>query len=84
MFAFVFYFRIVNNKLGENEIKNVNMDLIDCTLRLKGTFYLPYKIHYTKKQLHRAYPNIKQFIKKKMEYDPNMRFSNTWFHKITS
>jgi hypothetical protein len=77
MFAFVFYFRI--NSRGETELKKINQDLINYTLKLNGTFYLPYKIHYTPNQLITAYPNIKQFIKYKQLNDPTNRFSNTWF-----
>lgn len=82
MFAFVFYFRITNNNHGQCELKKINRDLVNFALRCKGTFYLPYCIHYTKEQIYKSYPNVDQFIAYKKLYDKQNRFSNTWYEWI--
>ena len=46
-----------------------------------GTFYLPYQLFYSKKQLARAYPNIDAFFALKMKYDPIGLFSNRFYEK---
>jgi hypothetical protein len=82
MFAFVCYFRITNNDHGHNELKKINHDLVNIALQCKGTFYLPYCIHYTEEQIHKSYPNINQFIVHKKLYDKQNRLSNTWYEWI--
>lgn len=82
MYAFVFYYRITKNDDGDNEIKNIHLDLTDEVIRLNGTFYLPYRHHYDKYQLIKCYPEIKMFLDHKIKYDPNEIFTNLWYDKI--
>lgn len=82
MYAFVFYYRISKNNEGDNEIKNINLDLTDEAIKLKGTFYLPYRHHYMQYQLMRSYPEIIKFIYFKRKYDSNEIFTNLWYDWI--
>ncbi len=50
-------------------------------LELGGTFYLPYRHHYSKEELVTAHPRIHEFFKLKRKLDPNNVFSNLWFEK---
>ncbi len=84
MFAFVLYF---NQKLNEEESKilqKTTTDLIDVAENLGGTFYLPYQLYYSEKQLHTAYPEIDGVFAMKMKYDPIELFSNKFYEKYKS
>ena len=52
--------------------------LTEISLQSGGTFYLPYRHHYSKEQMERGYPNIQSFFLKKLQYDPNNLFSSEW------
>ncbi|MBP9732249.1 MAG: FAD-binding oxidoreductase [Candidatus Magasanikbacteria bacterium] len=81
MYAFVLYF---NQKLTKQEsaiVEQTTNDLINLATELKGTFYLPYQLYYSKKQLEKAYPEINTFFAAKKKYDPTTLFSNTFYEK---
>ena len=82
MYAFVFYYRINKNKCAVKELIDLEHKLINMTVDLNGTFYLPYLCSYTEMQLKKAYPHITQFIKLKQSYDKNNLFSNKWYRYI--
>ncbi len=81
MYAFVFYYRINCNDEADNELQIIHNLLVNITLQLGGTFYLPYRLHYTDSQLKTSYPNINEFFKFKKKYDPNEMFQNLWYDK---
>jgi FAD/FMN-containing dehydrogenase len=81
MFAFVLYF---NQKFNEKEgriLQRTTVDLVDLSLGLKGTYYLPYQLYYSAGQLRRAYPEIDDFFAAKKKYDPAGLFSNKFYEK---
>ncbi|CAF1334539.1 unnamed protein product [Rotaria sordida] len=78
-YAFVFYFRIKRNELGDNEVKNIHQTLIQLTFKYQGTFYLPYRQHYSHQQILQAYPMFEEFLEKKQMYDSIGLFSNNWY-----
>ncbi|KXX67037.1 hypothetical protein AVL50_29120 [Flammeovirga sp. SJP92] len=53
--------------------------LVDIAFKNEGTFYLPYRLHYTKEQMRKAYPNSDHFFKQKLKYDPDELFSNKFY-----
>jgi FAD/FMN-containing dehydrogenase len=57
--------------------------LLDKILELHGTFYLPYRLHYSHSQLKRSYPQIDYFFRLKRKYDPNSIFQNMWYEKYS-
>ena len=77
-FAFVLYYRVVRNSDGDKELAQIHDKLTKVTLDCSGTFYLPYRHHYTKEQLLQAYPRIEEFFQKKNKYDPHKLFSSAW------
>lgn len=81
MFAFVLYFNQRFNQKESQELEKVTKDLIDTLLEANGTFYLPYKLYYTKEQLSKAYPAIDEFFRLKKKYDPQSLFSNAFYEK---
>ena len=61
MFAYVLYF---NQKFNDREsqiLQKTTTDLVDLALGLNGTYYLPYQLFYSRKQLQKAYPDIDRF-----------------------
>jgi hypothetical protein len=81
-YAFVFYYRMDKSDKYDKELKNMHMNLVNEVIKLGGTFYLPYRHHYTKNQLITCYPEIINFIKQKKHIDKNNMFSNVWFDYI--
>jgi len=79
MFAFVFYYRVERHDDANMELEELHNLLTDKVLELDGTFYLPYRHHYSNSQLVRAYPEIKEFIFAKYQIDPDNLFTNMWF-----
>ncbi len=79
MYAFVLYYRMERSIEADKELETVHMQLANAVLKLGGTFYLPYRHHYTQKQLQIAYPMIGEFFVKKLKYDPQEVFSNSWY-----
>ena len=80
VFGFVMLFNQKRNETDENEMKRLNQRLTDIALSLNGTYYLPYRLHATKAQFYKAYPQAKQFFELKEKYDPNKIFSNTFYN----
>ena len=77
VFAFVVYYK---QGTGSEDRKRVGMwtrELIDAVVNVEGTYYLPYQVHATEEQFHRAYPRAKEFFALKQRVDPNYRFRNS-------
>ena len=56
-------------------------ELIDAALDLGGRYYLPYRLHATREQFQRAYPQADAFFALKRKYDPNEIFQNQFYLK---
>ncbi|CAF1473775.1 unnamed protein product [Adineta steineri] len=78
-YAFVFYFRIKRNEFGDHEVKDIHQKLIQLAFECQGTFYLPYRQHYSYEQILQSYPMFNEFLKKKSTYDSIELFSNDWY-----
>jgi len=46
-----------------------------------GTYYLPYQLHATKEQFHKAYPRVNQWLEQKKHLDPENIFRNIFWQK---
>ena len=66
---------------GNAAMARLTSDLIDLTDAHGGRFFLPYQLHYTPEQLQRSYPEIRDFYAEKRKWDPEGRFSNTWYER---
>jgi FAD/FMN-containing dehydrogenase len=60
-------------------MREVARGLIDVSLSVDGTFYLPYRLHATGDQLRRAYPAWDTAMAAKTRLDPQRIFRNTLF-----
>eukprot|EP00759_Apiculatamorpha_spiralis_P047131 PhF_6_TR42996/c0_g1_i1/m.65620 len=79
MFAFVLYYRVHRTAEADAKLEELHHKFVGATLRLGGTFYLPYRHHYSEAEMLTAYPQIKEFFGKKQKYDPEGLFDSLWF-----
>ncbi len=79
--AYVLYFNQSLTAEDSAKLEKATVALIDHATKLGGTFYLPYQLYYSDEQLRNAYPEVDAFFTTKKKYDPNTRFSNTWYER---
>lgn len=67
---------------AEADMRAMTRDLTERVIDLGGSFYLPYRLHASAAQMHRAYPRAVEFAALKRRYDPGVLFRNalwnTW------
>jgi FAD/FMN-containing dehydrogenase len=61
---------------ADDDMRAMTVKLIDRTLAVGGSYYLPYRLHATREQLRAAYPRLDEFVTAKRRYDPQLRFRN--------
>lgn len=76
VFAFVVYYKQGTDPESRREVGEWTRELIDAALSVNGTYYLPYQLHATDAQFHRAYPNADAYFALKEQLDPENRFRN--------
>lgn len=81
VFSLVLYINQITDPAGEEKMRRVTSQLIDLTTQMGGRFFLPYQLHYTAGQLEQSYPEIGAFFAAKRQYDPEHRFTNTFYEK---
>ncbi len=79
VFGLVCLFSQMDNMKDEEQMKNFTQSVIAEAINLGGTFYLPYRLHYTLNQVLESYPNISEWIDKKKKYDPNLLLNSQFF-----
>ena len=78
-FAFVVYYKQGVTPADQAEVGAWTRELIDAALDLGGSYYLPYQLHATPEQFHRAYPRADEFFALKRRVDPGDKFeSKLW------
>lgn len=81
VFAFVIYYKQGRDEREKTTVGIWTRELIDAALSVGGTYYLPYQLHATEEQFHRAYPRANEFFALKQQVDPNNRFRNKLWDK---
>ena len=76
VFAFVVWYKQYTNDSEKNKVAVWTRELIDASISLNGSYYLPYQAHATLKQFHQAYPNANQLMELKSKLDPTFKFKN--------
>lgn len=79
VFGFVILFVQPRTPEGELAMKALTRELVDIVLEQEGTYYLPYRLHATPEQFHRAYPQAREFFALKRRYDPDELFQNQFY-----
>jgi FAD/FMN-containing dehydrogenase len=80
-FSVVLYITQPTDAAGNAAMARLTSDLIDLTATHGGRFFLPYQLNYTPEQLARHYPEIGDFFAAKRRWDPEERFTNTWYRR---
>jgi FAD/FMN-containing dehydrogenase len=75
-FAFVLYYKQAVDVSACNRVAVWTRELIDAAVACGGTYYLPYQVHATAEQFHRAYPRARELFALKRRIDPDYRFRN--------
>jgi FAD/FMN-containing dehydrogenase len=81
MLAFVMLFLQETTEGGEARMAALTRSLIDAVIEHEGRYYLPYRLHATPEQFHRAYPQAREFFERKRKYDPDELFQNRFYVK---
>jgi FAD/FMN-containing dehydrogenase len=81
-FSLVLYINQPTTDDGSAQMRDLTRALIDLTLKHNGRFFLPYQLHYTAEQLHRSYPELPDFLAAKRRFDPDERFSSTFYRAL--
>ena len=76
VFAFVVWYKQSTTEVEKTRVGVWTRELIDASISLNGSYYLPYQAHATNEQFHKAYPNAKRLFKLKTKLDPNFKFRN--------
>ena len=80
--AAVMSFTQAMDAAAEADMRAMTRDLAERVIDLGGSFYLPYRLHASAAQMHRAYPRAAEFAALKRRYDPGLLFRNalwdTW------
>ncbi len=79
MFAIVLYLNQRTDAEGDARMRALTRRLIDIAADHGGTFFLPYQLHYTNAQLHRAYPDAARFFAAKRRWDPGELLTSTFY-----
>jgi FAD/FMN-containing dehydrogenase/uncharacterized membrane protein YhaH (DUF805 family) len=85
VFAFVVWYKQNTSEIEKNKVGVWTRELIDASISLNGSYYLPYQAHATSEQFHLAYPNAKKLFELKTKLDPTFKFRNiiwdTYYNK---
>jgi FAD/FMN-containing dehydrogenase/glycerophosphoryl diester phosphodiesterase len=82
VYGLVCFFSQKQTLEDEKKMRIFTEAVIDDALALDGTFYLPYRLHYNKRQLLSSYPEINRWIGLKKKYDPSSIFQSQFFSYI--
>lgn len=81
VFAFVLYYKQNTDTASQRVVGNWTRELIEATLRIGGSYYLPYQLHATQSQFLRAYSRAPEFFTLKKRLDPTNKFRNMLWNK---
>jgi FAD/FMN-containing dehydrogenase/uncharacterized membrane protein YhaH (DUF805 family) len=76
VFAYVVWYKQATNEVEKNKVAVWTRALINASISLEGSYYLPYQVHATSEQFHQAYPNAQKLFDLKAKLDPTFKFKN--------
>jgi FAD/FMN-containing dehydrogenase len=80
-FAFVLYYKQRTRANARDRVGVWTRELIETVLHHGGSYYLPYQLHATPDQFHRAFPGARALFKLKRRLDPHYRLRNALWDK---
>jgi FAD/FMN-containing dehydrogenase len=84
MLAVVLYLNQATDRRGNDQMASLTRRLIDLCLESGGRFFLPYQMHYTAAQLERSYPEVREFLASRAEFDPSHLLSSAFADRLES
>ena len=82
MLAVVLYLNQSTDRAGREQMTAFTKQVIDVCLRANGRFFLPYQVAYSREQLERSYPQIREFLAARAEFDPGRILTSTFVEKL--
>lgn len=79
MFGLVMLFHQKLTAEAEETMQALSRALIDIADSVGGRYYLTYRLHATREQFERAYPQAAEFFAAKRRYDPQERFQSKFY-----
>lgn len=83
-FAFVVYYKQNSDTISREHVAVWTRQMIDAVISVQGAYYLPYQLHATDEQFHKAYPHATEYFEIKKLYDPQDKFTNMLWDKYYS
>src|SRR3989344_38802 len=80
-FGAVLYFNVGVDDDEQKKVGEWTRELIDLSLGMNGTYYLPYELYASQEQIRNAYPQFDGFCDAKRKYDPTEFFINQFYAK---
>jgi FAD/FMN-containing dehydrogenase len=84
VFCFVLYYKQRVSDSASRVVEAWTRELVDAALRNRGRYYLPYRLHATRDQFARAYPEAARFAAFKKTLDPGNRLRNLLWDRYLS
>ncbi len=84
VFSFALYYKQRSWAAADRDAERWTRQLIDAALAQGGRYYLPYRLHASREQFERAYPEHVAFARIKQAIDPDRRFRNRMWDKYLS
>jgi FAD/FMN-containing dehydrogenase/uncharacterized membrane protein YhaH (DUF805 family) len=79
VFAFVVYYKQRTDAASKHAVAVWTRELADAVTAVDGAYYLPYQVHPTAGQFHKAYPNAQKLFDLKAKLDPEYKFRNIFW-----
>jgi hypothetical protein len=75
----IFNLHTPHNKSGIQNTRQAFNRLIQQVCEYQGAYYLTYDNYASREQTLHCYPEMEQFLSKKLQYDPQEVFQNNWY-----
>lgn len=82
-FAVVLYLNQNVNEQDNKNMQSVHSELIKLAQILEGSFYLPYQLNATKKEVLKSYPRFDEFLELKKKCDPDLIIASKFYDKYS-
>lgn len=75
----VFNFHVEHSEDGIAKARDQFRLLIDLALEQGGSYFLTYHRWATRTQVEACYPQMREFLRQKLNWDPDERFQSDWY-----
>ena len=75
----IFNLHVTHDAAGLQSAARTFRGLIDLGIHYDGSYYLTYHRWAMKRQVESCYPQFREFLAKKREYDPAEQFQSDWY-----